>query len=78
MKITNSVAHQISPVETLSLRERNTMRYMEEYVMMKLKNKVVKKRSAASELHNKYKWFVDVLDSLKVYILWMLLQCRAT
>lgn len=46
--------------------------------MMKLKNKVVKKRSAASELHNKYKWFVDVLDSFKVYILWMLLQCRAT
>ena len=66
MKLKNAVAPIATPVETISLQEKNAIRYMVGYVMMKLRKKFGRKISDASVIYNKYKWFVHVLDSFNV------------
>ena len=79
LKLKNAVAPIATPVETISLREKNAIRYMAGYVMMKLRKKFGRKISDASVIYKKYKWFVHVLDSFNVSpTLWMLVQQRGT
>ena len=66
LKLKNAVAPIATPVETISLREKNAIRYMAGYVMMKLRKKFGRKISDASVIYKKYKWFVHVLDSFNV------------
>ncbi len=46
----------------LSMRERNAIRYMAGYAILKLKNKLSKKMKSGTE---KRKWFVKVLTSMR-------------
>ncbi len=47
----------------LSMREKNAIRYMAGYVILKLKNKLSKKMKSGTE---KRKWFVKVLTSMRM------------
>ena len=76
LKLKNAVAPIATPVETISLREKNAIRYMAGYVMMKLRKKFGRKISDASVIYIRSTNGLFMCWILLMFhlLLWMLVQ----